>query len=915
MNLNLSFTGFLSYFFNNRDLDDRHNFVYRSVYASTMSKMQMVSGFVAAIELFAVFVTFGNGYQNSSDVIIYRYLYASLLLIMIFNLLLIAVVKGNYDRRYRWLSRMLPVSAIFTLAWAIVSTYFNARTTSFVDPGIYIAASLAIPACFFMNPVAFLIIILVSDMAMLGIYSGLVSSIGTPAIGIPVILLIFFIRIALALMFYFVQFSIRIREIFYEKQQKEISDLNNAQNRFFSSMSHEIRTPINTIIGLNEAILREQVSDEVAEDAANIRAASNMLLHLINDILDMSKISSGQMQLMMAPYHPGRMLSDLVSMLWLRTKEKGLDFHIEIAPDIPSELNGDEVRIKQILINVLNNAIKYTKEGSVTLSIQCTGINDGKANIVYTVTDTGVGIKKENIPHLFTAFKRVEEDQNHYIEGTGLGLAIVKELVELMGGSVSVNSVYTQGSTFIIEIPQTVTDFTEIGNINLEEKHTKNISGVYHCTFEAPSARILVVDDTVSNLLVIQKLLRDTKVIIDTAASGAEALEKTLENTYQVILMDHVMPEMDGIECFHKIRNQTGGLSKDAKVVVLTANAGNDMRELYYKEGFDSYLIKPVNSSELEREVARLLPDSLKTMTQDNENIIENSVRWMDSHRRKRPLAISSESIADIPKSLLEEYGIDVILHKVITEDGVFTDTAEIDSDELLDYMKEGHTIRTHAPDARECEEFFAKVLTGANSVLHMNISAHVNNSGIVDAEEGAKAFTNVTVFDTKHLSSGEGLVTLEACRLAESGLSVGEIIKELEIIRNNVNTSFIVDNFDYLAKSGQISTRLASIGKAVMFHPVLEMRRGSLKMSGFYLGSKARAWSKYISHTLSNISDIDKSILFITYVGLTQKDLDWIREHVDKKVQFEKVYYQKASPTIAVNSGPGTFGLLFKRI
>ncbi|MBR5377282.1 MAG: DegV family EDD domain-containing protein [Lachnospiraceae bacterium] len=913
--MRLSFSDFLGYFFHEKDTDGLRDTVNRYVYSSTMGKMRLVAAFLAVTEIFALILSFGKKHAQSPYVMSYRLIYLSMLIIMLINLIILAAARRDPDRRYVWLSWTLPVTAAAILAWAMAATVVNARALSTADPALYIAASLALPCCIFMNPAVFLFIMMVSDGVMLIVFSGLAHNTGSPGPQIAMIALICLLRTTIGLMLHFVQFYIRVNSIYYEKQQKEISDLNNAQNRFFSSMSHEIRTPINTIIGLNEAILREDISDEVAEDAANIRASSNMLLHLINDILDMSKISSGQMKLMLAPYHPGSMLSDLVSMLWLRTREKGLDFHIEIAPDIPSELNGDEVRIKQILINVLNNAIKYTDEGSITLSIQCTGINDGKADIVYTVTDTGIGIKKENIPHLFTAFRRVDEEQNKYIEGTGLGLSIVKELVELMGGSVSVNSVYTQGSTFIIEIPQTVTDFTEIGNIQFEEKHRMNLSGNYHCTFEAPQANVLVVDDTPSNLLVIKKLLRDTKMTIDTASGGEEALDMTLEKEYNIILMDHVMPNMDGIECFHRIRSQTGGLSKEAKVIALTANAGNDMQEMYYNEGFDGYLVKPVNSSHLERELARLLPDDLKIITRNDEDIIENSVRWMDSHRRKKPVAISSESIADIPKSLLEEYGIEVILHKVITEEGVFTDTAEIDSDELLDYMKEGHTIRTQAPSVKECEDFFAKVLSGANSVLHMNISAHVNNSGITDAEEGARAFTNVTVFDTRHLSSGEGLVTLEACALAESGMSVGEIIRELENVRNRINTSFIVDNFDYLAKSGQTSTRLAAIGKAVMFHPVLAMKNGRLKLSSFYLGSKSHAWSRYISRTLSNVSAIDRSILFITYVGLTQKDLDWIMALVEKKVHFEKVYCQKASPTIAVNAGPGTFGLLFKKI
>lgn len=913
--MNLSFIDFLEYFSHSGGDDEMKKQVVGQIYRTSFGKMRLMAAFITFVELGNFATTFSADRAGTPFLIQYRYSLVFIILVAIVTLTVIEAASRDPEKRAVRLSWFLPLSACLLNAGVILITIINTYASSFADPSIYIAVSLMIPFCAFMNPVIYLIVTVVSDVVMLVIYQYIAHSTGNPAAQTLIVAGVFAARTVLALRLYYVQFSARVRDISNEKQQKEIRDLNNAQNRFFSSMSHEIRTPINTIIGLNEAILRERVSDEVAEDAANIRAASNILLHLINDILDMSKISSGQMKLTEAPYHPGNMLSDLVSMLWIRAKEKGLEFHVEVAPDIPSELFGDEVRIKQILINVVNNAIKYTNEGSVTLSIQCSGINDNRADIVYTVTDTGMGIKKESIPHLFTAFRRVDEDQNRYIEGTGLGLSIVKELTELMGGSVSVNSVYTQGSTFIIEIPQMITDATVIGNIDLEQKQRRNMSGEYRCTFEAPEARILAVDDTPSNLMVVKKLLRDTKVQIDTASDGEEALEMTLENRYDVILMDHVMPEMDGIECFHRIKNQTGGQSKDAKVVALTANAGGDVKQMYYNEGFDAYLVKPVTSSDLEREVARLLPEELTTITHFDDDIIENSIQWMDQHRRKKPIAISSESIADIPKALLEEYGIEVLLHKVITEEGVFTDTAEIDSDELLDYMKEGHSIRTHAPDVKECEEFFAKVLSGANSVIHMNISARVNNSGIFDAEEGARAFTNVVVFDTRHLSSGEGLVTLEACRLAQTGLSVGEIIRDLEEFREKVNTSFIVDNFDYLAKSGQISGKLANLGKAVMFHPVLAMKKGRLKLATFFIGSKQHAWSRYISYTLADVSKIDKSILFITYVGLTQKDLDWIRAIVDKRVKFEKVFYQKASPTIAVNCGPGTFGLLFRRV
>lgn len=250
-----------------------------------------------------------------------------------------------------------------------------------------------------------------------------------------------------------------------KKQKNEIEKLNQAQNRFFSSMSHEIRTPINTIIGLNEMILREDVSDEVAADAKSIQGASKMLLTLINDILDMSKLESGKMDIVPVTYDVGTMLSDIVNMIWVRAKEKDIEFHIDVDQKMPARLFGDEVRIKQILINVLNNAVKYTSEGSVTLSIQCKKPESGRAQISYSVSDTGMGIKKEAIPYLFSAFKRVDEEKNRHIEGTGLGLSIVRQLVDLMGGDIAVNSVYTKGSTFVVTLPQEIVGRRRSGSL------------------------------------------------------------------------------------------------------------------------------------------------------------------------------------------------------------------------------------------------------------------------------------------------------------------------------------------------------------------------------------------------------------------------------------------------------------------
>ena len=695
----------------------------------------------------------------------------------------------------------------------------------------------------------------------------------------------------------------------------KVEALRLAQNRFFSNMSHEIRTPINTIIGLNEMILREDINDEVAEDAANVQSASKMLLHLINDILDMSKLDSGQMQLTPVNYNPGSMLSELVAMLWIRAKEKNLDFKVNVSPELPSELIGDEVRIKQILINVVNNAIKYTREGTVSLSIQC-GEKKGKnLSIIYTVSDTGVGIKKENIPYLFTAFKRVDETNNRHIEGTGLGLSIVKQLVDIMGGSITVNSVYMRGSTFIIEIPQQVVGEKVIGNIDMEKRHEHYKKAAYQRKFEAPDAHILVVDDNASNLMVVSKLLRDTKVQIDTATNGVEALKKTLANYYHVILMDHLMPEMDGIVCHRNIRSQVGGRCRDSRIVVLTANADAESRALYETERFDGYLTKPISGAELENELCRLLPKDLIYMFGSDDEILEETISWMRSDQRKENIAVTTESVADLPEELLSEYGISVLAHSVRTDEGVFKDGVEIETDGLLNYMKDlSHVITTQAPDAKDHEKFFADCLQNANNIIHISISSKVTGSGCGNATEAAAAFDNVTVVDTGHLSSGQGLMAIEASRLAAQGKNVSEICEALEKLKPRVNTSFVVDNLDFLARTNQVSKRIASLTKSFMARPVLVLKHGKMGVGDVYFGTRERAWKTYVDRTLTHTGNIDDEMLFITYVGLTNHELEKIRKMTESRMKFKHIYFQKASPGIAVNCGPGTFGLLFKR-
>lgn len=696
-----------------------------------------------------------------------------------------------------------------------------------------------------------------------------------------------------------------------QKQNKEIEALNRAQSRFFSSMSHEIRTPINTIIGLNEMILRETTSDEVAADAKSIQGASKMLLALINDILDMSKIESGKMDIIPAAYDVGAMLSDIVNMIWVRAKEKGIGFHIDVDQTMPAKLYGDEVRIKQILINVLNNAVKYTSEGSVSLSIQCKRMGSGSAEIVYSVTDTGMGIKKENIPYLFTAFKRVDEEKNRYIEGTGLGLSIVKQLVDLMHGDIAVNSVYKKGSTFVITIPQKIADESKIGELSLESRHALNAREHYKHFFEAPRAQILIVDDNEMNLMVAEKLLRDTKAKISTAASGKQCLKKTLQDRYDVILMDHLMPEMDGIECLHAIRSQTGGLNQNTPVVVLTANAGGENQALYAREGFDGYLLKPVSGTQLETELLRHLPSELvHVMNADgNIGIVEAPVV---AHHKKLRIMISTDSVCDIPENLIRKHYISVMPYRVVTEGGEFLDGVEAETEGILSYIgMRGKQAHSEAPAVADYEDFFAEQLTKAQYVIHITMAQNASK-GYANALEASRTFDNVVVVDSGHLSSGMGLMVLRAAEYAAEGMTADRIVDELKRMTKRVKTSFIVDSTEYLARAGRIPAKVNAVCGVFMLHPVIVLKNSSMKVGAIRVGTKDYARRKYIASTLHVSGEIDKKTLFITYTGMKREELREIEEQVKEKVSFENIIYQKASPAISSNCGPGSFGLLF---
>ncbi|MDD6039291.1 MAG: ATP-binding protein, partial [bacterium] len=373
-----------------------------------------------------------------------------------------------------------------------------------------------------------------------------------------------------------------------EKLFNELQAANHAKSDFLANMSHEIRTPINAILGMNEIILREEKDKNILAYAKDIRNASNTLLALINDILDFSKIESGKLEIIPVRYELSSIVHDCYSMIQMRAKEKNLKLVMDIDPALPSVLFGDEIRVRQATTNILTNAVKYTKSGSVTMKVRGQKKNGNEFLLQISVIDTGMGIREENKEALFDAFKRVDEKRNRSIEGTGLGLAITKQIVDLMNGEIGVESEYGKGSTFTISLPQLILDETPMGDFSKHYSENDN-KDQYRESFHAPDAKILVVYDVQMNLTVVERLLARTMIQIDTVLSGEACLEAAQSKKYDLIFMDQMMPGMDGVETFAKLRS-SDGVNAGTPVIILTANAIQGAREGYLVIGFSDYL-------------------------------------------------------------------------------------------------------------------------------------------------------------------------------------------------------------------------------------------------------------------------------------------------------------------------------------
>ncbi len=396
-----------------------------------------------------------------------------------------------------------------------------------------------------------------------------------------------------------------------------------AKNTFLANMSHEIRTPINAVLGMNEMIMRESGEKEIVEYAANIHSAGRTLLSIINDILDFSKIESGRMEIVPVEYDTSSLVNDIVNMVKSRAEKKNLEFITEIDENIPSVLYGDDVRIRQIITNILTNAVKYTHEGNVRFRMNAPEKNNGYVRLEVSVSDTGIGIKEEDLGKLFTSFQRLDQEKNRNIEGTGLGITIVQRLLNMMDSELQVSSVYGVGSTFSFAIMQKIVRDEPMGDF--EKRFRIASEAVENAPVKtAPKAKVLVVDDNETNLVVAKSLLKRTLVNIDTALCGKQCIELLKKNSYDIVFLDHMMPEMDGIETLDIIKNEN--LSGRAAFIALTANAVHGARQTYIEAGFDDYLSKPFTGNDIEKCLFRHIDKGLVEVLESNpEQIVEKA--------------------------------------------------------------------------------------------------------------------------------------------------------------------------------------------------------------------------------------------------------------------------------------------------
>ncbi|MBQ3395439.1 MAG: response regulator [Synergistaceae bacterium] len=611
----------------------------------------------------------------------------------------------------------IPSLKKFSYPLVVIGFIFGLTILFFIDGGrmggvpiFFILAVVATPCFLNIGEAVIMVVLEIIAYTLNALFSIYYPESINPALAIPAnaFIPVVIVAASLAVLCLLYTYAYRYQQVRLDHAIAEANAANEAKSSFLDNMSHEIRTPMNSILGMNEMILREEDRPEIKEYALVIQRSGRALLGIINDILDFSKLQDRKMEIVSVRYDLSSLINDLINMAAEQAKKKSLTFTVNVDKAIPRILDGDEYHIRQVMMNILNNAIKYTERGGVTVTIGYESVDNYTIMLKCSVTDTGIGIKAEDLEYIFQPFEHVESSRRFSADGSGLGLSIVQKLLQLMGSELKVESVFHKGSTFSFDIRQTVIKWEPIGDYERAFSTSARQGKAFTQSFQAPDARVLVVDDADVNLLVFANLLKKTKIKIDTASSGVEMLQMVRMNHYNMIFLDHRMPGMDGIEAFHNMKKMTDGLNYNTPVVALTANAVLGARQLYIDEGFSDYISKPVDTVRLEQILLEYLPDDLiirgDDMKDDNAN--SPAVREESSAHDESEIESESESESSQYKNI-PGIDYDAAVTNCGTEDTfvqaleIFYNTLDKKADDIERFEREkdikNYTVLVHA--------------------------------------------------------------------------------------------------------------------------------------------------------------------------------------------------------------------------
>lgn len=697
-----------------------------------------------------------------------------------------------------------------------------------------------------------------------------------------------------------------------EKQNKKLEETGKAKDVFFTSMSSELKSPITTILGLNEMIIREDEEQKVYDYTYKIQHAGSMLLNQINEILDYSKSELNQLEIINEEYSCAQMLENIIVMAQIQMNNinPNLNFEFEIDENIPGILIGDKRRIEQICNNLLSNAIKYTNEGYVKLVISVNEISKDKLSIIIKVSDTGIGIRSDNMDNLYSINNEIDGEQKS--KGSGLGLAITKRIVDMLNGEITCDSNYMKGTVFTVSLEQGYVGDDTVGKLDVITHNYSRFMREYHPRFVAPKARILIVDENMMDTYVLRELLKSTKIKIDVVSTAKECLEMTLKYHYHVILLDDSMLYINEKETIKEIKRQKNSLCSESAIIAMTLDLTVEARAMYQQAGFNCYIEKPIDSNILEEYIYSFLTEDLLEYQSFHvfSDIAIPARKKID--RQKKRVIITTDSVAEISDKIAEKYDIGRIYMYIDTSIGRFEDTREIYAESLLVNMKKNpQGVIAESATIAEYENFFADNLEKAEYVIHISMAENMGKSQEI-AKAAAKSFDHVRVVDSKQISCGQSIVVISAAKLASVGKSVDEICNAIEILSSHIETSFIIPDVNVFYSKGYTSMLIAKICNAISAKPIFKMRNSRLMFSGIALGDPDSAINSYLRMQLSRRKHVYKKYIMLTQVGLKKHSIEAIKDKIEEYISFDTKETLLTSCSSACNAGIGTFGMAF---